>query len=181
METPRLSGRRIVESDIPFILQVWNDERVTALVGETMTEEQLRERIERWDSHRATYGGTELFHDRSTAEPIGWGGLQRSTIGIGERLTIGYAVAPDRWGRGYATEIALASVVHAFDDLGEAAVRASILATNTRSRRVAENVGMSLECEIPHGSQVEVVYSIDLAGWERGSRRGPDVAADPVD
>lgn len=74
METPPLTRRPFTEGDIPFVLKAWNDERVTALVGETMTEQQVRERIERWSRHRAIYGcGTELFYDRSTAQPIGWG------------------------------------------------------------------------------------------------------------
>lgn len=92
METRRLTGRPVAKADVPFVVKTWNDERVTVLVRETMTEQQVRDRIERWRRHRATYGyATELFHDRFTAWPIGWGGLQHSTIGIGERLTIGYA------------------------------------------------------------------------------------------
>ena len=137
-----------------------------ALVGETMTEDQVRERIERWARHRAESPcGTELFLERSTGQPIGWGGVQRSNIGVGERLTIGYAIAPDRWGRGFATEIARASVRCAFSHLGEDEVRASIRSTNTPSRRVAEKAGLSLECEVPHGALVEVIYVVRRAGW----------------
>jgi RimJ/RimL family protein N-acetyltransferase len=146
-------------------LRAWNDERVTSLVLETMTERQVRERIERWSRHHTTLGyGPELFFDLSTGLPIGWGGLQVSTIGIGERLTIGYAIAPQRWGHGYATEIAAASVAYALDELGADAVRASILSTNTPSRRVAERAGLSVECEVRHGSNVEVIYLIEHDG-----------------
>ena len=173
METPRLTGRAITEADIPFMIDVWNDERVTALVLETMTEQQLRERIERWSRHRVRYGcGSELFFDRRS-RPIGWGGLQHSTIGTGESLTIGYAVAPDDWGHGYGVEIALASVDVAFEQLGALEVRASILSTNLRSRRVAEKAGLSLECEIDHGEHVEVVYLVDREGWTRRRRTSP--------
>ena len=150
-------------------MKTFNDERVTALVRETMTEQEVRDRIERWRRHRAAYGyATELFHDRSTAWPIGWGGLQHSTIGIGERLTIGYAVGPDFWDRGYATEIASASVADAFSRWSADEVRASILSTNARSRSVAERVGMSLECKVSHGDLVEVIYVIDRQTWRQG-------------
>ena len=170
METARLTGRPLAKGDVPFVMKTFNDERVTALVAETMTEQQVRDRIDRWRRHRAKYGyATELFHDRSTNWPIGWGGLQHSTIGIGERLTIGYAVAPEFWGRGYATEIALASVAYAFGLVSVDDVRASILSTNTPSRSVAEKVGMSLECEISHGDLVEAIYVVDRQAW---SRRG---------
>ena len=87
METSRLVGRPLTEADVPFILEAWNDERVTSLVHETMTEAQVRERIERWHRHRQLHGyGIELFTD-ATGQAIGWGGLQHATIGIGECLT----------------------------------------------------------------------------------------------
>lgn len=169
METKRLTGRPITEPDIPFVMKVWNDERVTAIVLETMSEQDIRERIERWNRHRPASGcGTELFVERSSAEPVGWGGLQHSTIGIGECLTIGYAVTPDMWGRGYATEIAVASVDCAFEHLGAHEVRASILSTNTRSRRVAEKAAFSVKSEVSHGEHVEVVYRLDRETWARG-------------
>ena len=108
MKTKRLTGRPLTEADIPFVMKVWNDERVTAIVLESMSEQDVRDRIERWSRHRAAYGcGTDLFFDRSSAQPVGWGGLQHSTIGIGECVTIGYAIAPDMWGRGYATEMGM--------------------------------------------------------------------------
>jgi RimJ/RimL family protein N-acetyltransferase len=172
METKRLIGHPLTEADIPFVMAVWNDERVTSLGLETMTEREVRERIDRWTRHRAAHGcGTELFADRSTSRPIGWGGLQHSTIGVGESLTIGYAIAPDEWGHGYAVEIAVASVDSAFERVGAIEVRASILSTNRRSRRVAEKAGLALECEISHGEQVEVVYVIDRDAWARGRER----------
>ena len=125
--------------------------RLTALVDEVMSEQQLLERIERWDRHRDLYGyGPEHFSD-ATGQAVGWGGLQWSTIGIGERLTVGYAVAPALWGRGYATEIARASVADAFLRRGADDVRASILSTDTPSRAVAEKAGLTLECEVIYG------------------------------
>src|SRR5205823_10587943 len=102
MDTPRLMGRPLTHDDLPFVTRVWNDERGAPTIGGTRTEQQLRDRIGRWTLHWNDhgYGGT-LFHERTTGRPIGWGGLQRSTIGIGECLTVGYVVAPEAWGHGY--------------------------------------------------------------------------------
>jgi hypothetical protein len=61
METKRLTGRPITEADTPFVMRVWNDQRVTAIVLETMSEQDIRDRIERWNRHRPASGcGTEL-------------------------------------------------------------------------------------------------------------------------
>lgn len=83
-------------------------------IGGVRTEQQLKYRIGRWGRHRkAQRFGATLFQERTTGQPIGWGGLQHSTIGIGYRLTVGYVIAPEAWGRRHATEIAIASVAHA--------------------------------------------------------------------
>jgi hypothetical protein len=110
MDTADLTGRPLVEDDLVFVSRVWNDERVAPTIGGVRTEQQLNDRIERWGRHWKAHGfGATLFQERTTGQPIGWGGLQHSTIGIGDRLTVGYVIAPEAWGRGYATEVAIAS------------------------------------------------------------------------
>jgi ribosomal-protein-alanine N-acetyltransferase len=161
IDTVRLVGRRLTDDDLRFVMDVWNDERVAPTIGGARDEQQISERIARWTRHWDTHGfGATLFRERTTSRPIGWGGLQHSTIGIGDCLTVGYVVAPDSWGRGYATEIATASVAHAFDALGAAEVHASVLSTNRASRRVLEKAGLSVHSEVDHGDHVEVVYVI---------------------
>jgi RimJ/RimL family protein N-acetyltransferase len=161
METAALTGRRIVQHDLPFVLAVWNDDRVAPTIGGARSEQQLHERIERWADHWNARGfGAMLFHERATGEPIGWGGLQHSSIGIGECLTVGYVIAPNSWGCGYATEIATSSVARAFHELDAKQLYASVLSTNRASRRVLEKAGLSAEREIDHGDHVEVIYVI---------------------
>jgi RimJ/RimL family protein N-acetyltransferase len=162
MDTANLTGRPVAESDLEFIRRVWNDDRVSPAIGGTCADEQLHDRIEGWSHHWKDHGfGTTLFRERVTGRPIGWGGLQHSMIGIGESLTVGYVIAPDEWGRGYATEIATAAVAEAFHVLGVDRVYASVLSTNTSSRRVLEKSGLSLHREIDHGDRVEVVYVVE--------------------
>jgi RimJ/RimL family protein N-acetyltransferase len=161
METPSLAGRPVSQDDLPFVTAVWNDGRVAPTIGGQRTEQQLSDRIQQWTEHWSGCGfGATLFQERATALPVGWGGLQRSTIGIGECLTVGYVIAPDVWGRGYATEIAVASIAHAFDVLGAPELYASVLSTNAASRRVLEKAGLSLHREIDHDNHVEVIYVI---------------------
>ena len=161
MQTATLAGRRIGADDLWFVSRVWNDDRVAPTVGGVRTEQQLQERMEQWARHWNEHGfGATLFEERATGRPVGWGGLQHSTIGIGECLTVGYVIAPEVWGRGYATEIATTSVTHAFDVLGVSQLYASVLATNAASRRVLEKAGLSLHSEIDHGGHIEVIYVI---------------------
>jgi len=159
VEGVRLMDRPVAPDDLAFVGQVWNDERVAPTIGGTLTELQLRERLAHWERHWSDHGfGMTMFRDRLSGDRVGWGGLQYSVIGIGQRLTVGYVIAPDLWGRGYATEIASSSIDYALGVLGVAEVYASVAAANGASRRVLEKVGMSLHCEIDHAVAVELVF-----------------------
>ena len=58
---------------------------------------------------------------------------------------IGYELAPKYWGRGYATEAALAIVDFGFRELGLHRVSSWCIADNAASARVLEKVGLRLE------------------------------------
>ena len=162
MDTPTLSGRPVAGEDLQFLMKVWGDERVASMIGGMQSDAQQRERIERWTHHWNAHGfGPTLFHERASGKPIGWGGLQYSGLDIGERLTVGYVIAPKAWGRGYATEIANASVGHAFRALGARQLYASVLSTNHASRRVLEKAGLHVDSEVDRGDHVEVIYVIE--------------------
>ena len=161
MDTARLTGRQVTAGDLAFVAGVWNDERVAPTIGGHRSRREHRERIERWDRHWRAHGfGVTLFHERTTGDPVGWGGLQHAEIGIGERLTVGYVIAPGAWGHGYATEITTASVAHAFDVLGVDEVYASVFPTNGASRRVLEKAGLVVQCEVERDDHREVIYRI---------------------
>ena len=161
MDTARLTGRQVTAGDLAFVAGVWNDERVAPTIGGHRSLEEQRERIERWERHWHAHGfGVTLFHERTTGDPVGWGGLQHAEIGIGERLTVGYVIAPGAWGHGYATEIATASVAHAFDVLGVDELHASVFPTNRASRRVLEKAGLVVQCEVERDDHREVIYRI---------------------
>jgi len=62
--------------------------------------------------------------------PEGWPGLE-----------VGYALARDHWGKGYATEAAGRALRYAFEVLGVETAQSLILPENRRSIRVAERLG----------------------------------------
>jgi RimJ/RimL family protein N-acetyltransferase len=58
-------------------------------------------------------------------------------------VEIGWRVAPELWGRGYATEGARAVLAHGFGPLGLAEIVSFTTTANQRSRRVMEKIGMT--------------------------------------
>ena len=58
-------------------------------------------------------------------------------------VEVGWRLAREAWGHGYATEAARAVLAFAFDELGLAEVISFTSTTNVRSQRVMERIGMT--------------------------------------
>ncbi len=79
---------------------------------------------------------------------IGNCGIRLSPVDPTE-AEIGYELAPDEWGHGYATEAAREIVRFGFEELGVRRITAWTVADNVASIRVLEKLGMSLEGRLP--------------------------------
>lgn len=108
--------------------------------------------------------------ERATGRTIGLGGLQ--LLGSTGELETGYWIAPDLWGKGYASEAASGSLRHAFEAVGGARVMAITDHENWASRRVMEKIGMTYlrdtnGVELGHRMpEIEVVlYGIERDAW----------------
>jgi [ribosomal protein S5]-alanine N-acetyltransferase len=165
IETPRLRGERIGPEHHAALLALLADPRVGATMGGVATPEGVSAQIERhvhgWEEAGFHYW---IFRDRETGEVIGRGGLSRTDIGGAGGIEVGWLVAPDHWGQGYATEIGAASLDIAFGVLGASEVVSYTLPHNTASRRVMEKLGFSYEREIVHYDLPHVLYRIQSPG-----------------
>jgi RimJ/RimL family protein N-acetyltransferase len=88
-----------------------------------------------------------------------------------DRLTLGYALAPEVWGRGYATEAVRAMVDAAFGLTSAAEIEAGVHVENPASRRVLEkagfvHVGRGLRGAPARGAMVECdAFALKRANW----------------
>lgn len=142
---------------------------VMATLGGTRTEERtsqyLRTNLDHWDR----YGfGIWVFRAASDGIFIGRGGLRHVKIEGRDEVEVAYALMPEFWGRGLATEIARALLKIGFEQLALAQLVAFTLTTNHASRRVMEKVGFTFEREFVHGARgmPHLLYRIirDAAG-----------------
>lgn len=102
--------------------------------------EVMRARVESWSipSGDPTYGFWAVT-ERGGGRPIG-SALLRSLPG-GEDVEVGWHLHPGYWGHGYATEVGRATARRAFDT-GIEEVFAVVRPGNSRSRAVAQRIGM---------------------------------------
>lgn len=78
---------------------------------------------------------------------------------------IGWALAREFWGRGFATEAAQAVVEHAFRDLGWSYLISLIMPTNTRSAGVAESLGSRVAGTYSLHGLEHLVYRLGAGEW----------------
>jgi ribosomal-protein-alanine N-acetyltransferase len=98
-------------------------------------------------------------------------------------IDVGWTLARDVWGRGYATEGAAAALDFAFDQLGLDEVVSHTTALNDRSQAVMRRLGMSHDlrddfdapwCEAGHPRRKFVLYRMKAEDWcHRAVQRNP--------
>ncbi|HKT01328.1 MAG TPA: GNAT family protein [Rugosimonospora sp.] len=154
MDPITLTGRVVTlrefrADDAAAVLCVVGDERVTrwlsfdsrdaagaaAMVDRAITRAQMAPRTE-------YYLAVTILPD---GELVGF--VRLGLDGV-RAAKLGYAVAADHWGRGYAGDAARVLVQFGFQDLGLHRISAAIGPNNEASIRVAKRLGMSYEGRI---------------------------------
>ncbi|HTI64277.1 MAG TPA: GNAT family N-acetyltransferase [Gemmatimonadaceae bacterium] len=87
-------------------------------------------------------------------QPEGWPGFE-----------LGWALAPEVWGRGYATEGALAALRFAFTTLDRPRVLSLVSPQNIRSAGVARRIGEQIVDRIELRGKPADVWAIDRSTW----------------
>lgn len=159
--TPRLIALRLVPSDLVDCCRMNRNEQVRATLGGVLTDEQSREWLERNLAHWDRYGfGVYFLHDAS-GQFVGRAGLRHADVeGMGDKVEVLYALMPEFWGQGLATEIARACIRLGFDELGLPEIVGFTLTTNLASQRVLEKSGLCYEGDILHAGLPHRLYRI---------------------
>jgi [ribosomal protein S5]-alanine N-acetyltransferase len=175
LETARLSLREFVPEDAEAMVRVLSD----AITMRYYPAPYDRAGVEKWiERNRRRYrdDGVSLWAMvlKSTDEVIGDCGVILQEV-QGERLyEIGYHLRRDYWGKGLATEAAVACRNWAFANLKIDRLISLIRPENLPSRRVAERNGMTIWKEVEWRGLDHCVYSIERAkGPEAEERNRP--------
>ena len=96
---------------------------------------------------------------------IGYCGFLHQQVNATDEIEIAYRLDPDYWGRGLATEAAMAVRDHAFRNLKLTRVISLIHPDNLPSRRVAEKNGMKIEKKTVFRGFPTLVFVITREEW----------------
>jgi RimJ/RimL family protein N-acetyltransferase len=140
IETPRLLLRPPRIDDLDAWCALMQDEQAARFIGgvtpRAICWRQIMTMIGAWHAHGfAMFSVIEKATGRWVGRlgpwcPEGWPGTE-----------VGWAIARESWGQGYAPEGSIAAIDWAFDHLGWSTVIHSIAPDNLASIRVAEKLG----------------------------------------
>ena len=166
LETDRLILREFRPDDGDAMMDVFGDEEVMRFGSGVQSRAWASEWIERRQATYERADGVALWAvvEQDADEPIGYCGLTRfPDINGRPEIEVGYRLARIHWGKGYATESAMAVRDYAFDSLRLERLIALIDPDNVRSIRVAEKLGMRHESDVmlPGYSHADRVYVVE--------------------
>jgi [ribosomal protein S5]-alanine N-acetyltransferase len=143
IETDRLSLRSTTDSDAENLLALFNNEKVRRFLppSQPATLDRIKRSIERRKELESKLGFAPMIIElRETGTFIGNAGLQ--PISETREIEIAYHFLPEFWGKGYATEAAIALLEFGFNTAGLKEIIGICFPENIASARVLEKAGM---------------------------------------
>lgn len=176
--TERLLLRQWREEDLAPFAKLNADPRVMEYFPKLQTREESDASVKRVSDHIRQYGwGFWAASLLETGEFIGFIGLQPVPFqaAFTPAVEIGWRLAFEHWGKGYATEGAKAALQYGFERLHLQDIVSFTTTGNMRSRAVMERIGMHHESNndfdhpklpVGHPLRRHVLYRITADGWK---------------
>ena len=174
IETSRLVLRTWRPADRPAFAALNADPEVVQHLGigpmSRAESDTLADRIE--EGWRTRGYGLYAVERRAEGDMVGFIGVSHHRA-IPSEVEIGWRLARSAWGRGLATEGALAVRDMAYATLGLPALISITIAANTRSLRVMEKLGLVRWRELPFEGLQLILYRGTPEDLEDGTRHTP--------
>ncbi|MFN5382973.1 MAG: GNAT family N-acetyltransferase [Alphaproteobacteria bacterium] len=157
IETKRLILRTWTAEDVKPFYKMNQDPKVTEFLLGPLTLEECESFIqaqnEHFDQHNYTLFAAEL---KSSGEFIGFIGLKYRGLEFKTEFAptteIGWRLASQYWGKGYATEAAIAALQYGFEECGLDQIVSFTVPANVKSIAIMQRLGMqkALDSDFKH-------------------------------
>ena len=144
LRTPRLRLRAWRAADLPLFADLNADPIVTEYLGGPLTRAQSDALAERIAAQFVLGFGLWAVEVRDGASFAGFVGLSRPQFQahFTPCIEVGWRLAREYWGHGYASEAARAAISDGFERVGLREIVSFTAVENMRSRAVMERLGM---------------------------------------
>ncbi len=164
--TVRLRGERLDEVHRPFMRRMFQDEQVCVTLGGTLSDEMvdraLRWNLDLWDRDGF---GIWVFFSRDSGEFVGRAGLRKVELQGRLEVELAYALMPEFWNQGLATEMSREILRAGFENLRLSSVLCYTLTTNAPSQNVMQKLGFTFERKGRHADLPHVFYRMTREEW----------------
>ncbi|MCR8643403.1 GNAT family N-acetyltransferase [Paenibacillus sp. N1-5-1-14] len=168
LHTERLILRKMNESDAPNLFKIWSDPAVTkymdidCFIDEDQAIEMIKLMDELSQDHKAI---RYSIIEKESDVIIGTCGYNYFDWDNG-RTEVGYDIAKDYWGKGYATEAIGSLVDYAFTTLKLNRIQAKVVPANVGSAKVLEKLNFTFEGTLRQYEKVNDTFN-DLNMYAR--------------
>lgn len=139
--TKRLIFQQINLEHLEVLAELFADQQVMKFYPRVWTRDEVLLRIQKNQEHYDEHGYGLWAVFTATGEFVGECGLAKITIDGIEHVEVSYHLKAVMQGRGYATEAAIACVVHAVRNTGQKPI-AVVYPHNVASEKVARRIGL---------------------------------------
>ncbi len=148
VETERLILREIIIEDVPDFFELDSDPEVHRYLGNkpVTTIEQSEKAVNGiLNQYRENGVGRWAIVDKNTNEFLGWSGLKYEQVLRKEfnYYDLGYRLKKKHWGKGIATEAAIASLDYGFKNMALEEICAAADVDNGASNAILKKLGMA--------------------------------------
>lgn len=166
IETQRLFFRELTDADADGMFELDSDPEVHRYLGNkpVTSMEQIHAAIAYINEQYKRNGiGRWAVILKETGEFIGWAGLKlhHNVNGRDQYYDLGYRFIQKYWGKGYASEAAIAFVDYGFTIMKLEKINAYADARNTASRKVLEKAGLKFIETFEEDGVLQAWYEID--------------------
>jgi len=145
LETSRLWLREMQQSDYSALCKILQDEDVMYAYEGVFSDAEVQEWLDKQiRNYKELSFGLWAVMLKGTDNMIGQCGLTMQNYSDKQILEVGYLFQKSFWGKGYATEAAVACRDYAFEKLDATEVFSIIRDTNIASQNVAKRNGMAI-------------------------------------
>lgn len=172
IETERLILRNMSEDDAKPLFDIFSDPIAMRYFGVIFDMPRMEEWVKSNLEHESEHGFSLLSVIlKENGEVIGDCGLETDEIDGQTLVGIGFDFRRSYWGKGYATEAALAVLGYGFRRFDFDSISGWIDPENEPSRRVAERIGMTVDRYVMRGKKKYALYKIRREDWQAILRR----------
>jgi ribosomal-protein-alanine N-acetyltransferase len=158
LETPRLILRELSVSDTQDFYDLNSNPNVIKYTGDEAFSSitDAKDFLINYSDYERNGFGRWAVIEKNSRNFLGWCGLKFD----GKETDIGFRFFEEHWGKGYATESALACLNYGFQELGLSEIIGRAMKENLASIKVLEKIGMKYSSEMEFSLHPGVLYKI---------------------